>query len=147
MTAVGYYAIAVLSAVVPWVNAEVVMISAVPFAPSRSALAALVLVVSAGQMTGKALMYWAARKSTLAHSPRMQPAIDRWRVRLQQRPRSALAVTFWSALVGIPPFLVVSMAAGTLRVAFGRFMAVGTAGRVLHFAIVAFVPELLRRTL
>ena len=145
--AIGYYGLAVISAVVPWVNAEVLMISAVPFAGSRSALAALVMAVSAGQMTGKALMYWVSRTSTRRRSPRLQSAIDRWQARLQQRPRSALVVTFVSALVGVPPFYIVSVAAGALGVAFGRFLAVGAAGRLIHFTVVAFVPELLRRTL
>ena len=48
-----YYGLAVVSAVIPWVNAELVMISAIPVANSPSALAALVVVVSAGQMTGQ----------------------------------------------------------------------------------------------
>ena len=145
-TALGYYGLAILSAVAPWMNAEVLMISAIPMAGSRSALAVLVLAVSAGQMTGKGVMYWISRRSTRARSPRVQEAIDRWQVRLRHRPTTALAITFVSALVGIPPFFVVSMAAGALQVAFGRFIAVGAAGRLMHFAIVAFLPELLWRT-
>ncbi|MGH9256994.1 MAG: VTT domain-containing protein [Vicinamibacterales bacterium] len=142
----GYYALAIVSAVLPWVNAELLMISAIPLAGSRGGLVALVVAVSAGQMTGKAFMYWASRTSTRPHSPRVQGAVDRWRARLQQRPRSVLAVTFLSALVGIPPFFVVSVVAGALGMAFPRFLAVGTAGRVMHFAVVACVPQLMWRT-
>jgi membrane protein YqaA with SNARE-associated domain len=140
-----YYGLAVVSAVIPWVSAELVMISAIPVATSRSALAALVVVVSAGQMTGKAAMYWASRKSTHARSPLVQRAIDRWRARLQRRPRSALAVIFLSALVGFPPFFIVSLAAGALDVEFSRFFAAGAAGRLVHFTVVACIPELLRQ--
>ena len=134
-----------MSAVIPWVNAELVMISAIPVATSRSALAALVVVVSAGQMTGKAAMYWASRKSTRVRSPLVQRAVDRWRARLQRRPRSALAVIFLSALVGFPPFFIVSLAAGALDVEFSRFFAAGAAGRLVHFTVVACIPELLRQ--
>ena len=144
-TAAGYYAIGILSAVMPWVNAEILMLSAIPVAGSRQALAALVLAVSAGQMTGKAGAYWMSRRSARPQSPRVQQALDRWRTRLERRPASALLITFVSALVGFPPFFVVSMAAGTLKVAFGQFMAIGSAGRLIHFALVAFLPELLRR--
>jgi uncharacterized membrane protein YdjX (TVP38/TMEM64 family) len=122
------------------------MISAIPVAASRPWLAALVIAVSAGQMTGKALMFWVSRTSTRLRSPFVQAAIDRWRRRMERRPGSALAVTFVSALVGVPPFFIVSMAAGALGVAFPRFLAVGAAGRLAHFAVVAFVPELLWRT-
>ncbi|MEQ1870685.1 MAG: VTT domain-containing protein [Vicinamibacterales bacterium] len=144
--AAGYYGAAVVSAVAPWVNGEVLMLSAVPLAGSRTRLAALVIAVSAGQMTGKTIAYWLSRRSTRARSPRLQRALDRWQARFEARPWAALATTFVSALVGIPPFFIVSMLAGTLRVAFGQFLAVGTVGRLIHFALVAFVPELLWRT-
>ena len=143
--AIGYFAMAFVSAVVPWVNAEVLMISAVPFAASRPVLAILVIAVSAGQMAGKALVYWVSRRSTRPRSPRLQGAIDRWQRRIQHRPRSAMALTFVSAVAGFPPFFLVSAAAGALGVAFGGFMLVGSAGRLIHFTIVAFAPDLLRR--
>lgn len=142
----GYYGLAIISAVLPWVNAEVLMISAIPVAASRPGLAALVIAVSAGQMTGKALMFWLSRTSMRLRSPLVEVAIGRWRRRMEQHPGSALTVTFLSALVGVPPFFVVSMAAGALGVAFPRFVAVGSAGRLVHFAVVAFVPELLWET-
>jgi membrane protein YqaA with SNARE-associated domain len=146
-TALGYYAAAIVSAVVPWVNGELLMISAVPLVTTRAALAALVVAVTAGQMTGKTVMYWASRKSARPRSARVQGSIERWRERLQQRPRSVLAVIFLSALIGIPPFFIVSVAAGAIGLAFPRFLAVGTAGRLAHFTIVAFVPEFVGRML
>jgi membrane protein YqaA with SNARE-associated domain len=142
----AYYGLAVVSAVVPWMNAEVLMLSAVPVAGSRPALGALVMAVAAGQMTGKAAAYWVSRTSARPRSPRLQRVLDTWHARFEQRPASALVVTFVSALIGIPPFFLVSMAAGSLKVAFGRFMAVGSVGRLIHFGLVAFLPELLRRT-
>ena len=99
----AYFGLAVLSAVMPWVNAEVVMLSAIPLAASHGALLALVLAVSAGQMTGKAAVYWMARTSTRTQSLRVQQAVARWCGRLSNRPSSALGVTFVSALAGVPP--------------------------------------------
>ena len=139
--AAGYYPLAVLSAVVPWVNAELVMLSAVPLAGTPLHLGALVGVVTAGQMTGKAVMYWMAQRTRRPHGPRLQRLLGRWKERLERRPHSALAVTLVSSIVGIPPFYLVAMAAGALNVAFGRFMAVGTLGRLIHFGIVAFLPH------
>ena len=56
-----------------------------------------------------------------------------------------LAVVFLSALVGFPPFFVVSLAAGALGVEFRRFFAAGAIGRLVHFTVVACIPELLWR--
>jgi membrane protein YqaA with SNARE-associated domain len=123
------------------------MLSAVSVARSRPALAVLVLAVSAGQMTGKAAMYWVGRTSNRTQKPAVQRLLDRWQSRFERHPGWAVVVTFVSALVGVPPFFAVSMAAGALRVGFGLFMAVGSAGRLAHFALVALAPELLRRLL
>ena len=143
----GYYMTAIVSAIVPWVNGELLMLSAVPIAGTRAALAALVVAVTAGQMTGKTLMYWFSRKSTRQHSVRVQRCIERWRGRLQRRPRAVLAVVLVSALVGFPPFFIVSVAAGSIGLAFPRFLVVGLAGRLVHFAVVAFGPGMIARTL
>jgi membrane protein YqaA with SNARE-associated domain len=145
--AAGYYTLAVVSAVVPWVNAEVVMLSAVPLARSPIQLGVLVALVTLGQMTGKSIMYWISRNATRPRAPHLQNAINRWRDRLQRHPRSALGVMLISSTIGLPPFYLVAMAAGALNVAFGRFLAVGTVGRLVHFALLAFVPRLVGRNL
>ncbi|MBI3048608.1 MAG: VTT domain-containing protein [Acidobacteria bacterium] len=144
--AAGYYALAACSAVLPWVNGELVMLSAIPLAGSPVELGALVAVVAAGQMTGKAAMYWVGRRTTRSRF-RLEQVVDRWRERLSRCPASGLGVTFVSASVGIPPFYVVAMAAGALNVAFGRFVAVGMLGRLIHFGAVAFIPHLAWRGL
>lgn len=143
----GYYALAVLSAVLPWVNAEVVMLSAASMAGSSLQLVALVAVVTLGQMTGKSAMYWLSRSAILPRTPRLQSAIASWRERLQHRPGSVLGVMFASSTLGFPPFYIVAIAAGALDIAFTRFLAVGLFGRLIHFAVLAFVPQLLWRGL
>ena len=150
----AYYAMAIVSAVFPWVNAEVLMLSAIPAARSPPALAAFVVAVSAGQMTGKGVLYWLGRHSMAGRFACFghlrggwQRALDRWRTRFEANPRSALTMTFASALIGFPPLFAIAIAAGALRVAFGGFLAACIAGRLIHFALVALAPELIRRTL
>ena len=138
-----YYPLAVTSAVLPWVNAELLMLSAVPLAENPSGLATLVCVVTAGQMTGKGAMFWIARLSQGSRRGRFESILGRWQTRLVRRPRSTVAVVLVSAVVGLPPFYVVSMAAGALGVAFGRFLAIGSLGRLIHFGAIAFVPHLM----
>jgi len=135
---VGCYGAAVTSALLPWVNAEVLMLSAMPVAAAHGALMPLVAVFTLGQMTGKSIMFWLSRSARLP-VPRMRDAVEAWRGRFERHPRSALACVFVSAALGFPPFYAVSVAAGTFRMAFGKFLAVGSAGRFVHFAALALL--------
>jgi len=65
------YGLAVVSAVVPWVNAEVLLLSASPMAGSRADLAMLVLAVTTGQLTGDSIMYWLSRRAICPPSRRL----------------------------------------------------------------------------
>jgi membrane protein YqaA with SNARE-associated domain len=145
--AAGCFVVALVSAVLPWVNAEVLMLAALPFARSPLHLALLVALMTMGQMTGKSAMYWFSRRAALKPTPRVRDAMARWKGRLDRHPRSALGVVLVSSAVGIPPFYMVSIVAGALNIAFGRFLMVGTFGRLVHFAVLALVPQLIGRTL
>jgi membrane protein YqaA with SNARE-associated domain len=140
MLATTYFALAVLSAIVPWVNGELLMLSAVPVAATSAQLAGLVVVVTVGQMVGKSVMYWLSRGATSRRIPRLEAAIARWRGRFEGRLASALGITLVSSAVGFPPFYLVSIAAGALNVPFAPFLIVGTIGRLVHFATVALIP-------
>ena len=109
------------------------------------ALVALVIVATAGQMVGKSVLYWTSRETTCLPSPPIASALERWRRRLVTHPSNAVTLVLVSSIVGIPPFYLVTMAAGTLRVDFGRFFAAGTVGRLVRFGALALVPHLVRR--
>jgi membrane protein YqaA with SNARE-associated domain len=141
----GALAIGLGTAVVPWLNAEVLMLAVLPLARTPVAMAALVTAITMGQMGGKCLVYGAGRRSNRPRSSKRALAFDRWRARLQERPITAAAIVFVSALVGLPPFFLVALAAGAAGMALKRFAVVGTCGRLLHFGAVAWIPELMRR--
>jgi membrane protein YqaA with SNARE-associated domain len=134
-----YFALAVVSALVPWVNAELLMLSAVPLAGTPVQLAWFVVLVTLGQMVGKSVMYWISR-SAGHRVPKLEAAVARWRRRFEGRPATALGITLVSSAVGFPPFYLISIAAGALKVAFTPFLIVGTIGRLIHFAVVAAIP-------
>jgi membrane protein YqaA with SNARE-associated domain len=137
MTASG---LGVASAVFPWFNAEVVLLSAVATVSSTSQLLLVVIGVTVGQVAGKSLMYWGARRVSVQPTPRLQGLLNRWRDRMASRPRSAPAMIFVSAAVGFPPPYLVTIAAGTLGVSFWPFLAATGIGRLLHFGLLALVP-------
>ena len=136
------FALTVASAVFPWMNAEIVVLALPAVARSPIALAGLVLVATAGQMTGKCLVYWAGRGSSALPSPRVARTIDDWRERMARRRSSPMALVFVSSAVGFPPFFVVTAMAGALKLNFPRFLLAGTAGRLLRFGALVCVPQI-----
>jgi membrane protein YqaA with SNARE-associated domain len=45
-----------------------------------------------------------------------------------------------SAVFGLPPFYVTTVAAGVMRVSFVRFLIAAIFGRLVHFSAVALAP-------
>jgi membrane protein YqaA with SNARE-associated domain len=135
------FALAVLSAVFPFINAEVVLLGYVVAARSdwRQALL-FAAIVAVGQMVGKATMYWAGRGVGRVPSERTRQSLARWEARIAKSPRSVMLFVFLSASTGFPPFYVLSILVGTLRVNFAAFMVVGLVGRFFRFALIALFP-------
>lgn len=138
------FALAIVSAVLPWVNAEIVLLAAVAPLTSLVDLLSIVMVVTAGQVGGKSALYWIARRAPHAPSGRFGRAVERWRVACDKRPASAQTMMLLSAIFGVPPFYATTVAAGALRINFGRFLAAAIVGRLVHFGGVAMAPLLLR---
>ena len=137
-------ALAFVSAVLPWVNAELLILSLPAVANSNAELATLVLLATAGQMAGKCIIYGTARRAGTVPSGRLRDTLDRWRERAARRPSSPVMVIGLSSLVGVPPFYVMSAVAGAIGVNFWSFLAAGTCGRLVRFGALAFLPHIVR---
>ncbi|MGW2091251.1 VTT domain-containing protein [Promicromonospora sukumoe] len=103
----------------------------------------LAAVAAVGQVAGKLLWYWAGAGTTrlpwLRHkleSPKVAAAMARWRERTDGRPVYLGLVLLCSAFAGLPPFMVMSVVAGVLRVRMWLFVGTGLVGRFLRFWIV-----------
>lgn len=103
----------------------------------------LAAVAAAGQVTGKLLWYWAGAGTTRLpwlrrklDSPKAAAAMTRWHDRTEGRPVYTGAVLLASAFAGIPPFMVMSVVAGVLRVRLWLFLSTGLVGRFFRFWIV-----------
>ena len=139
----SYFGLAVASAVMPWLNAEVIVLSLPAVAPSRTALALLVVIATVGQMTGKCLVYWAGRKGNRVLPGRAGMALEKMKDRLATRPSKAAALVLVSSLVGLPPFFLVTFVAGAVKMNFVAFMTAGLAGRLVRFGALVMVPQLM----
>jgi len=131
--------LAFVSAILPWVNAEILILSLAAIAGSPAELAVLVLIATAGQMAGKCVIYWVARRGCVFPSAWMARRMERWRGRAVARPSSSIMLVAASSLVGIPPFFAMSVVAGALKMNFGSFFVAGACGRLVRFFALAFL--------
>jgi len=108
-----------------------------------------------GQMVGKVVWYyigasslswpWVSRR---LETPKAQTRLATWRARTHERPVVAGALVFASAFSGFPPFAILSVLAGQLRMQLALFFGLGLAGRWLRFTAVlggaGWLAQLLR---
>jgi membrane protein YqaA with SNARE-associated domain len=137
------FGVCVVSALVPFVNAEVYLIAASALLPSTHAVA-LIVAATFGQMFGKVFMYYAGRGVVRLPGERFQRMLARAESRLSARPGAQGLVIFSSATLGLPPFYLVSIAAGMLKVGLAWFLLLGLGGRFLRFAVVVLLPQVAR---
>ena len=139
------FALTVISAVVPWVNAEIVLLSFTTTASSPAAMAVFVVTATAGQMTGKLALYAAGRQGSRVPSPRIARLLDVWKPRCAANPCHADRLVLVSSAIGFPPFIMTSLLAGALGMDLARFVVAGSVGRLLHFGGVVMLGNLITR--
>ena len=145
--------VAFLSALVPLVNIEAYLGVRGAMA-SVDSLWLLGFAAALGQMVGKVVWYylgasslhwgWVRRK---VEKPKAQARLELWRRRTEERPVVAGGLVFLSAFSGFPPFAIVAVVAGQLKMSVGQFFALGLVGRWLRFAAVLGGAEWLSRLL
>ena len=138
--ALALFGVAVASALVPLINIEVYLVGLAAVSTTEGVWF-LAAVGGAGQMLGKVAWYylganalrwgWIRRK---VEKPKARAKLELWRSRTQERPVAGAVLLFVSAFTGFPPFAVVAVLAGQLRMRFMIFLVVGFAGRTLRFA-------------
>ncbi len=136
------FVLSAASAIVPWLNAEALLLALSTTARSWPALAVLVVLTAAGQMLGKSILYGLARAASRRYAPGQNEKVVRWRRRFESSPRAALGIVFVSAAVSVPPFYVVTLAAGACGMGFGSFVGAGWLGRLVRFGALVSVPRL-----
>ncbi len=138
----GVFGVGVLSALVPLVNIEAYL-GVRGSVADDPAIWLLGLVAAGGQMLGKVVWYylgasaldwgWVRRR---VETPKAAARLAKWRERVHERPAPAAVLTFVSALAGLPPFAILAVLAGQLRMSLALFLTLGLAGRWLRFAAV-----------
>ena len=130
----------IASALVPVINLEAYL--AVRAAIGGTAgIWLLAFVAAVGQMIGKLVWYqigassldwgWVRRK---IEKPKAQARLELWRRRTHDRPAVVGVFVLASSLLGLPPFAVLAVVAGQLRMNLVLFLTLGLVGRWLRFA-------------
>ena len=141
----GVLGVAFGSAFVPVVNIEAYLGAYLVVGDGRdwASMVVLALVAAVGQMAGKTILYFVGRGALHIRLPRGRglsarntERVARWRRRIEQRPWLAVPLLLLSALVGLPPYAVVSVLAGVLRINVAVFVLTGLAGRFARFLAV-----------
>lgn len=134
------FGMAFVSGLVPFVNAEAGLVSYSLLASGPDALA-VVVAATLGQMAAKTLIFLSGRGVLRLPWKRGRASVEAVAARLGA---GRGLVLFLSASLGFPPFYVVSLVAGVLKVPLSLFLVTGLSGRFLRFAFFFFLPRLLQ---
>lgn len=138
----GITVLGFVSALFPLVNVEAVLVVRAAVA-SVDDVWLLALAAAIGQMVGKVLWYflgasalnwrWIRRK---VERPKNAARLEVWRARTHDRPVLAGLLVLVSAITGLPPFAILSVIAGQLRMSLWLFCSLGLLGRWVRFLAV-----------
>lgn len=141
VTVVATFAFCVVSGIVPFASAELYLLSASALLP-RGVAPWLVVAAASGQMVGKTVMYFAGRGALRLPGERLRRTIAEVQRRFGSRQALGDTLLLTSASLGLPPFYLVSIASGMLRVPLVRFLVLGLSGRLVRFAAIVLFPQL-----
>jgi membrane protein YqaA with SNARE-associated domain len=133
-----------ISGLVPIVNAEAFLIFVSAVALSKSQLLVVTALATLGQMAAKSTMYFIARTSFRRPPRKYAEKFARTRERLERWRHGVAAFFFVSSSTGFPPFYVVSILSGMMRLNFLTFLVFGAAGRFVRFGLMVLFPQLLK---
>jgi membrane protein YqaA with SNARE-associated domain len=141
--ALGIYAatlvVGVLSGLIPIVNGELFLIGVILATDDPPVALAVAVLMAVGQMIAKIILYKAACKATDLGRGRFAAKLQAARERTEKWKNKPLSVTFISAIFGLPPFYIVTLVAGILKVRFISFLWLGIVGRVIRFVALALI--------
>lgn len=144
VAALGIYAgtlvVGVLSGLVPIINGEIYLVGVVLLTGQLWPALLLALLVAIGQMIAKFVLFKAARRaSALGPDTKFGRRLEQARGKIEKWREKPLAVTFISAITGLPPFYVITLLAAALGVRFRTFMILGIIGRIVRFVVLALI--------
>lgn len=126
-----------LGGVLPWISSEVVVVGAALVLPAEL-LPALVFGCAVTQMTSKSALYGLTRLAP-HRLPRKAQRLLSGAGRLAKRKPTIGTVVLTGAMFAVPPFYLVTVACGVLRVPFASFALLGLVGTTARYGVLAWL--------
>ncbi|GAB3722330.1 VTT domain-containing protein [Nocardiopsis nanhaiensis] len=141
------FVVATAAGLVPLINIELYLVGAVAVVDD-GALVAMALAAAVGQTLGKIPYYHVGRGTISAPWLRRRAAttgkwsarVAQWRAKAEDRPVWGAGLLALSSFASIPPFMVVSVLAGVVRMNLVLFCAVTFVTRAARFLILVLAP-------
>ena len=137
----GTFVVCIIAGLVPVINAEVFLIGRSAWAlHSPWQIPGVVVCAAAGQMVAKTIFYFAAMGVLELPTGKKRAKIEKFRATMDRWQDKKTWVILASSILGLPPFYIVSLLAGAMRMKLAPFIALGFTGRVIRFSAVLAVP-------
>lgn len=130
-----------VSGFIPIFNSELFLVAIVLKFPD-SHLWLLAVMSALGQMIAKLLLYYAGGGLLKMSLKKYAEKLDKWGEKFNRSEPSMSLLMFCSASVGLPPFYVTSIVAGSLRIHVIKFFVIGFVGRFVRFFLLCYFPAM-----
>jgi membrane protein YqaA with SNARE-associated domain len=134
--------VACVSSLLPVSPVEALLVGLSAIVPTPLLLP-VALLATVGHMAAKTLVYLGSRSAAPVIPARHAAALRRVRALLLRRRRVQFLTVLVSAIAGVPPFYLVTVCCGMLRLPLLDYLVAGAIGRGLRFAALAVMPRLL----
>lgn len=125
-----------LGGILPWINSEIVVLGTAALLPPAS-LPLLVISCAVGQMTSKAGVYSVTRWAPHVMPLRARELLVRAE-RYRERRRLLVGAVLLGSAVSVPPFYLVTLASGLVRVPFAVFWIAGFVGTGARYSVLVW---------
>ena len=130
-----------VSAIVPIVYMEVYVVILGGIVEPRL-LPVVLVVATLSHMGGKAAIYYASSAFERLPEGRFKERIRAAHAQAERHSNLGTAVVFTSSLVGLPPLYLITVVCGAVRFPFLAFFAAAFVGRIIRFAALIWLPQL-----
>ena len=137
------FIVCLASGFVPFVNAEIYLVT-VSALTTKSNAVAIILISTCAQMIAKSVMYLGGRDVFHLRLNKYKKKIEAVREKYKKLENRSFWFIFLSAFTGFPPFYIVSILSGMMKLNFKWFLISGFSGRLLRFAVAVLAPQLFK---
>ena len=141
----------IFSALIPFLNLEFYLAAVSAIAPeSLTFLTIILFIATFGHMIAKGILYGTGRgvlKLSVNNDKYGIKQVKELQLKMEKMDEKTSAFLFFSGVTGLPPFYLVAILAGTLKINFWNFFVFGFAGRWIRLAVVLALPQIIKESL